>query len=210
MAGAGAASGESPTKPTSFRVITSPATMISSRSTALCSSRTLPGQLCCCSRAIASGANRLSRPVLAGQGGHEVLGQPRHVVGAIAQRRDEDRHDVEPEEQVLAEAAGPDLVLQILVGRGDDAHVDPHRGGAADRLHHLLLQRPQHLGLRLQAHVADLVEEDRPAVRVFEAAAPVGDRAGEGAAGMAEQLRLDQLLGDGGAVHLDERPAPPP
>jgi hypothetical protein len=44
-----------------------------------------------------------------------------------------------------------------------------------DRLDHLLLQRAQHLGLRLEAHVADLVEEDRAAVGGFELAATVRD-----------------------------------
>ena len=71
----------------------------------------------------------------------------------------------------------------------------------------LLLQRAQHLGLRLQAHVGDLVEEDRAAVGGLEAAAPIADRAGEGALHVAEQLALDQLFGDRGAVDLDERPA---
>ena len=49
--------------------------------------------------------------------------------------------------------------------------------GAADRLDHLFLERAQHLGLRLQAHVADLVEEERPAVGQLELAAPVRRRA---------------------------------
>ena len=79
------------------------------------------------------------------------------------------------------------------------------RAGAADRLHRLLLQHAQHLGLRLQAHVADFVEEDRAAVGDLELAPPVVDRAGEGAAHVAEQLAFDQLLGNGRAVHLDER-----
>ena len=42
---------------------------------------------------------------------------------------------------------------------------------------------------------------------MLEAAAAIGDGAGEGAAGMAEQLRLDQLLGNRRAVDVDERPA---
>ena len=46
------------------------------------------------------------------------------------------------------------------------------RRRAADRLDHLLLQGAQHLGLRLQAHVADFVEKQRPAVGRLELAAP--------------------------------------
>ena len=40
---------------------------------------------------------------------------------------------------------------QVLVGGGDDAHVHGHRRGAAHRLHPLLLQDAQDLGLRLEA-----------------------------------------------------------
>ena len=49
----------------------------------------------------------------------------------------------------------------------------------ADRLDDLFLQRAQHLGLRLQAHVADFVEEQRAAVGQLELAASIRDRAGE-------------------------------
>ena len=54
-------------------------------------------------------------------------------------------------------------------------------------------------------HVADLVEEERAAVRLLEAAAALRDRAGEGALLVAEQLALHELGGHRGAVHLHER-----
>ena len=84
------------------------------------------------------------------------------------------------------------------------AHVDAERLLAAHPLEGLLLQRAQHLGLGLEAHVADLVEEQRAAVGGLELAAAARHGAGEGAALVAEELGLDQLLGDGGAVDLDE------
>ena len=58
-------------------------------------------------------------------------------------------------------------------------------------------------------HLAHLVEEERAAVRQLEPALAVGDRAGEGAAHVAEQLALDDGLGQRRAVHLDERAARP-
>src|SRR5690606_40205478 len=51
---------------------------------------------------------------------------------------------------------------------------------------------------------SDLVEKDGAAVGQFEAAAAIADRAGEGALHVPEQLALDQLLGNGRTVHLDE------
>ncbi len=49
-----------------------------------------------------------------------------------------------------------------------------------------------------------------PPLRVLEATAPIGDRAGEGAAGVAEQLGLDQVVGNRRAVDIDERRGAPP
>ena len=111
----------------------------------------------------------------------------------------------ESEVQVLTKPTAADLRRQILVGGGQHSRVDANPCRAAHRLHHLLLQHAQHLRLRLQTHVADLVEKNRAAVRRLELAAPIGDGAGERATHMPEQLALDQLLGNRGAVDLDER-----
>ncbi len=123
-----------------------------------------------------------------GEAGHEILGEQRNVALARPQRRHEDRDHVQPEVQVLSKLPGLDRDRQILVRRGDHAHVylDPLR--AADRLDDLFLENAQYLRLRLQAHVTNLVQEDGSAVGHFELAAAVGDRAGEGAPDVAEQL----------------------
>ena len=58
-------------------------------------------------------------------------------------------------------------------------------------------------------HVADLVEQDRTAVRLLEQATAVLARIGVGPAAIAEELALEELLGDRGAVHGNEgAPAP--
>jgi hypothetical protein len=69
-----------------------------------------------------------------------------------------------------------------------------------------VLQHAQHLGLRRRRHVAHLVEEERARVGLLELAGPVLHRAGERALHVPEQLALDELGRDGGAVDLDERP----
>ena len=131
--------------------------------------------------------------------------QQRHVVGAIAQRRRAQGDDGQTEVEVLAELARGHGRLQVAVGRRDDAHLDLQRLLAAHARELARLQHPQHLGLgRAATHVADLVEEDRPAVGHLEEAALARGGPREGAALVAEQLRLDQLRRDGGAVHLDE------
>ena len=67
-----------------------------------------------------------------------------------------------------------------------------------------VLQHPQQLDLHRQRHVVDVVEEDRAAVGELEAAGPILDRAGERAALVAEQLRLDQRFRKQRAADGDE------
>ena len=76
---------------------------------------------------------------------------------------------------------------------------------AADALDLALLDRPQQLGLQVVSQIADLVEEERPAGGQLELAELLPDRAGERALLVAEQRALDQLLGNRGEVHGDER-----
>ena len=54
-----------------------------------------------------------------------MLGQDGNILAALAQRRNGDPDDIEAIQQVEAEPAGGDLLTQIAVGRGDNAHVDP-------------------------------------------------------------------------------------
>ena len=115
------------------------------------------------------------------------------------------RDDVQAEEQVLAELAVGDRLLEVAVGGGDDADVDADVLLAAEARELAVLQHLQELGLQREAHVADLVEEHRAVVGELELARLLLDGAGEGAALEAEQLRLEQLGRQRGAVHLDER-----
>ncbi len=128
-----------------------------------------------------------------------------HVVAALAQRRQEEVHDVEAVVEVLAEAPGADLLLEDAVGRRDDADVDLLGLAVADAEDDALLQRAQQLHLQVQRQLADLVEEERALVGDLELAGPRRDGAGERALHVPEELALDQVLGDRAAVDDDER-----
>ena len=78
--------------------------------------------------------------------------------------------------------------------------------GLADRPHALLLDDAQQLHLHVQRQVGDFVQEQRAALGGLDQALLVGDRAGEAALLVAEQLAFHQLGGDGAAVHRHERP----
>ena len=133
--------------------------------------------------------------------GHE-RGQ---VLQPLAQRREPDREDVEPEEQVLPEVAVGHRILQPAIGGRDDPHVHPLRALGAEPLQLAGLERAEQLGLGFGAEIADLVEEQRPLVRQLEPAEPALGGAGERAPLVPEHLGLDEVPRDGGAVDGDER-----
>ena len=91
------------------------------------SSRTLPGQSCACSTAMASSPMRArGQPGRLRDLADEILDELRDVLAPLGQARHAQRHDVEAVVEVLAEAALLHLPLEIAAGRGDDAHVDRH------------------------------------------------------------------------------------
>src|SRR5690606_10478825 len=113
--------------------------------------------------------------------------------------------DVQAIEEVLAEAARVDFLLQVAIGGGNHAHVHLDGLATADALELLFLQDAQQLHLKLRTDLANLVEEDRPLVRRLEPAGALLHRAGEGTLLVAEELALEQRLAQRAAVHRDER-----
>jgi hypothetical protein len=136
-----------------------------------------------------------------------VLDQPRHVARPLAQRRQHDREHVQAEEEILAERARLHHVLERPVRGGDDARVHGERSVPAHARERLLLDRLQQLDLERERHLADLVQEQRAAVRVLEPAGLLAHGAGECALLVAEELGLEQRLGQRAAVDLDPRAA---
>ena len=151
------------------------------------------------------GEARLRQAVTPRGAGGEVLGEESDVLAALAQRWQGERHDVQAVVEILAEAPGGDLGREVAVGRRDDAHVDRNLGGRADAGDLALLQRPQELRLQRERQLADLVEEDRAGVGGLEAPGAGAVGAGVGAAFDAEELGLEEPLGNRRAVDRHER-----
>src|SRR5207245_9615735 len=93
----------------------------------------------------------------------------------------------------------------ILVRGCNHAHVHADCLARTDWLEALLLQHAKHFRLRAQAHVADFVEKQRAAIGLLELSNLVVGRAREAALHMAEEFRLDQLLGDRRTIRSEER-----
>ena len=107
-------------------------------------------------------------------------------------------------QQVGAKAALGHQLVQVLVGGGKHAHVHADQFATADAEELALGQHPQQARLQRRRHVADLVQEQRAAVRLLEAPDVALAGAGEGARLVAEQLRLQQFSGDRRGVERDE------
>src|SRR5204863_7124656 len=111
----------------------------------------------------------------------------------LAQGRNHDHVRAKAIEEVVAERSGAAKLAQRPVGRADDAAREALLLVAAERRERSLLQHLQQLDLRRDAHLADLVEEERPVLGAeLEHAGVVADRARERALAVAEELRLDE------------------
>ena len=137
-----------------------------------------------------------------------MLGEHGHILAAIPQRRHDDSDDVQAIQQVEPKPPGRGFLPQIAIGGGDHAHVDPTRGVLPDAAQLSVLEHSKHLGLGPWRELTDLVQEERPSLRLLEDARAVAHGAGECPAGVPEQLGFDQLVGQGGAIQRAEWPIP--
>src|SRR6266478_5202255 len=140
----------------------------------------------------------------------EVLREEEHVAAARPQGRHLYVDHVDPEVEILAEAALLDSRLEVAVGRRDQVDVEGHLLVGADGPHAARLERPQELRLEGERQVADLVEEERTPVRLHEEPPARRVRVGEGAARVPEELALEQRLRERDAVDGDEGTGLPP
>src|SRR5437764_1650050 len=133
-----------------------------------------------------------------------MIGEREHVLPAVAERWNADLHDVQAVVEALAEATCAPLPRQIAVGGRDEA--DVHLGvlGRADGADAAILDGAQELYLQRQTELADLVQEEGPAVRRLEEAFFRPLRAGECPLYVPEQLALDEPLWNGPAIHWQE------
>jgi hypothetical protein len=124
----------------------------------------------------------------------------RDVLRPFPQRRQADREGVDPVVEVLPEASFSYQQVEWPVGGGDEAEIDLDRLVAAEPFDAVLLERAQQLGLGEQGEVADLVEKQRAAVGQLQPSELALLGAGEGPFFVAEQLGLEQIVGESRAV----------
>ena len=135
----------------------------------------------------------------------ELLRERRDRLAPLAQRRYRNDERGQAVEEILPEGAGVDGGAKIAVRGRDNPRARLDARLAAHPPDLALLQRAQQLRLEAGRHLADLVEKQRAGAGHLEEAGLVADRVGERAANVAEQLRFEQRLGEGGTVDRHQR-----
>ena len=106
--------------------------------------------------------------------------------------------------QLAAEAAGAHRGCQVDAGGRDDPHVHRLVAGAAEPAYRPRFDRGQQLDLQGVGKLPDLVEEQRAVMGRFDQSLLGGPGVGERSALEAEELRLQERVGNRGAVDVDE------
>src|SRR5262249_13574968 len=86
-------------------------------------------------------------PLLLGELLNEVAGEQWNILAPLAQRRQRHRKDVQPVIEISAELPFLNHASQVLVGGGNDPHIDLKGMAAAQPLELLLLKGTQEFGL---------------------------------------------------------------
>src|SRR5262249_29390745 len=128
----------------------------------------------------------------------------------LAQRRNRERDGIETIVQVATKSSVLDLALEVAVRGGDKTHVDRKRLHSSYAEHFALLDRAKELRLRGARELPHLVEKPSASERGLEEPRLRAIGAGECALLVSEELRLDQALGERGAVETEEHAASAP
>ena len=137
-----------------------------------------------------------------------MLGQQHDVARPAREVRHRDREHGKAVVQVLSEQLLRHQLLEVAAGGRDEADVRMQLLVRPDAGERTLLQEAQQLDLDRDREVADLVEEERSAVRRLGATDTALRRPGEGTLLVAEQLALHERFRKRRAVERDERLVP--
>src|ERR1700710_653799 len=111
-----------------------------------------------------------------------------------------------PEEKVCPEPAFLHGSLHVLVRCRDHPYIHINGFKTAQAFNLAFLDKTQQGGLTLVRQVANFVEEQRSAMRLFDSPYLALRGTGERSAFVAEQLRMQEIRGNSAAIHRHERP----
>ena len=134
----------------------------------------------------------------------EVSSESRNIAATFAQRRNWNRKHVQAEKKIFAEATRCNGFRKIGIRERHQARVHAQRIRAAQPLEGALFDHAQQLGLHTGRQRGDFVENDRAALRHFEAALLACDSTSKCAALVAKKFGFDKLSRKAGAINFQK------
>jgi len=123
---------------------------------------------------------------------HEIPDELRNVRLSFTKRRKRNREDIQAVVQVFAKFTVVNHLPEIAVGGGDDTDVDARRACATDRFEFAFLKNAEQFGLKVQRHIADLIDEKRSTICKREAVEMRSQFAREGTPFVSEELAFEE------------------
>src|SRR5258708_18072522 len=96
---------------------------------------------------------------------NEILHEVWNIGFPFTQGRKINRENIQPVVQIFAEFTILSHSLQVLVGRSNDANIDSRGARTAYGLELTLLKHTEQLGLKLQWHISNFIEEQSAPIR---------------------------------------------
>src|SRR5260370_18144009 len=135
----------------------------------------------------------------------EKMGNFSFSFPGVWQRKGE---NTQPIVQILSEFAATDHLAQVSIARHDDTNIDPRGADAAYSLELAFLEYAKKLGLKLQRHVSNFVEEQRSTIGQRKTTRVRTNCAGESSALVSEEFAFQKTGGHGRAGPPCKVPAP--
>jgi len=133
----------------------------------------------------------------------KMFAQQGNIAEPFAQRGKLYRDDVDTVVKIFSKASGTGHLLKIFVGSADQTKVDLAERTATESLDHVILQYAEEFGLKGQSKGCDLIKEKSAAISQFYLARPGVGGSCKSTALATEELGLDEILGQGGAVQAN-------
>src|SRR5512147_893218 len=98
----------------------------------------------------------------------EVLHQKRNIFLPLTKRRKKQGQHCKPVIQILPKGLSLHEFHKVPVRRRNNPYINLNRLVPPDPFNFSLLKYPQQLGLKRRSRVGDFIQENRPAIRLFE------------------------------------------
>src|SRR5262245_5505626 len=134
----------------------------------------------------------------------EMAGQERNIRAPIAQWRQPYFDCIQPVQKVLTKVPCADLLIQVRVRGGEDAHIDLARLRGSYSFELTGLENAQQFGLQVERYVRDFIEKERPPIGQFKAPDAVSLGVGKSPSHVTKKLALKYPLRESAGVNRNQ------